>query len=756
MSCEDIPSLLDLQNTKKHADDFGRLMGIGEGDSTNEVTGQVRPTYNAVMANLGYTRVGTFASGGTLLNGRQTLLWDVADGGDGQEYGWSGAFPLTGKVVPPGSNPLTTGGIAVGAWMSRFDPELRVQVREALRRSYAEAGYNLVDGSFEAGATVNTSMQVLLDDGTGVTYSWGGTLPKIVPANSTPASSGGIGAGAWTDQRNVLLRNSLPAVLYVANGVADSSGIAYASASAVSQRKVLAIMGVAHIESAITIAAKLVDTHTQMFTPTSSVTITSGYTRPEWFGGVSSEAVMAAINAIPASGGNLILLRKSYDSPFAGPFGAMYLSKPNVSILGEKIPRFADDHSQLIDGSGTIINGSFYVWANNARAENIGVDCGTVQRARLGLAKTQDGLIFAPPTHFTGETKEEGNIKNCVSLGVLANDFGHNILHEGYISGTMENLDGRCAIHNVVCKSSNVKARTIRARGAISDNLIFKSDDYGVNEDSSAEDVILTEFPGNTPTFGAIFQAATAGMSGNGLRAATIRSGATTGLRVESPAGFVNYGFIGSDITIDGSENGIYLYGNAAAVDHARLANVVVKNATVGLIEQGNAHSNAVDGVTFVNCKTHIYSESDIVVDNIVVRTNAPAASLVEYGAGSTANPTIGSVRQVGIINWDNIPAPSMLNGWAINAATGNPVFDVYSANNKINMKGILNVGSNSLAFVLDVRLRPTENIYVPLQSSPVNSSAFMVVTQDGNVYIETSGATSVSIQNVSYGKFGI
>lgn len=134
MSCEDIPSLLDLQKVKKHADDLGRLMGTGTGTSTNGVTGQARPTYNAVMANLGYTRVGTFASGATLLNSRQTLLWDIADGGDGQEYGWSGSFPLTGKVVPPGSTPLTTGGIAVGAWMSRFDPELRIQVYEFLRR----------------------------------------------------------------------------------------------------------------------------------------------------------------------------------------------------------------------------------------------------------------------------------------------------------------------------------------------------------------------------------------------------------------------------------------------------------------------------------------------------------------------------------------------------------------------------------------------------------------------------------------------
>lgn len=164
MSCEGIPSLLDLQKVKKHADDFGRLMGVGEGDSTNEVTGQVRPTYNKVMKGLGYTRVGTFATGGTLTNGRQTLLWDIADGGDGQEYGWSGAFLPSGKIVPPNSTPASTGGIAVGAWMSRFDPELRIQVREALRRSYAEAGYTLVPGSFELGGTVATAADVLLHE----------------------------------------------------------------------------------------------------------------------------------------------------------------------------------------------------------------------------------------------------------------------------------------------------------------------------------------------------------------------------------------------------------------------------------------------------------------------------------------------------------------------------------------------------------------------------------------------------------------
>ncbi len=140
--------------------------------------------FDAQILNIGFTRVGTFLSGATLTNPRQTLLWDIADGGDGQEYGWSGTFS---KIVPPGSTPNTTGGIAVGAWMSRFDPELRISVREALRRSYAEAGYNLVAGSFEAGGTLVNANDALLQERTGKALSG---PAGVVAAGTNPASGG--------------------------------------------------------------------------------------------------------------------------------------------------------------------------------------------------------------------------------------------------------------------------------------------------------------------------------------------------------------------------------------------------------------------------------------------------------------------------------------------------------------------------------------------------------------------------------------
>ena len=80
-------------------------------------------------------------------------------------------------------------------FVSRFD-------REALRRSYAEAGYNLVDGSFEQGGTVAAANDVLLHLATGLAFSWNGMLPYTVPAKSTPDAG-------WTLRGGELLRSQL-------------------------------------------------------------------------------------------------------------------------------------------------------------------------------------------------------------------------------------------------------------------------------------------------------------------------------------------------------------------------------------------------------------------------------------------------------------------------------------------------------------------------------------------------------------------
>lgn len=83
--------------------------------------------------------------------------------------------------------------------------------REAWRRSLADAGFNLVSGSFEEGATAQTAMDAVWHIAGARCYSWGGALPKTVPEKSTPQNSGGISASAWVDTYATTIRSQLGA-----------------------------------------------------------------------------------------------------------------------------------------------------------------------------------------------------------------------------------------------------------------------------------------------------------------------------------------------------------------------------------------------------------------------------------------------------------------------------------------------------------------------------------------------------------------
>ena len=82
------------------------------------------------------------------------------------------------------------------------------------KRLLAEAAYNLVSGSFETGGMLTDSSDALWDRVNNQCYVWAGTLPKTVPANSTPASSGGISNTGWVSVAN----NTLKALIAAATG----------------------------------------------------------------------------------------------------------------------------------------------------------------------------------------------------------------------------------------------------------------------------------------------------------------------------------------------------------------------------------------------------------------------------------------------------------------------------------------------------------------------------------------------------------
>ncbi|EAC1582019.1 phage tail protein [Escherichia coli] len=83
------------------------------------------------------------------------------------------------------------------------------------QQAMAAYGYVILTGkTFTTGATLNNPNEVLLNTADGEYYKWTGSFAsggKVVPANSTPAGTGGIGPGAWIGVGDASLRAALAA-----------------------------------------------------------------------------------------------------------------------------------------------------------------------------------------------------------------------------------------------------------------------------------------------------------------------------------------------------------------------------------------------------------------------------------------------------------------------------------------------------------------------------------------------------------------
>jgi len=141
-----------------------------------------QPTFDAALA----TAIGGYPKGAMVLGNDGTSVYK--------------------NIVDSNSSNPNSGG---SGW-ARED----LILREALRRSYAEAGYKLVAGSFEAGGTLVNTNDVLLQERTGKAFSG----PAGTVAAGTNPSSGG-----FVDRSLALLRQQLGMV--VGGGVVSLVGV---------------------------------------------------------------------------------------------------------------------------------------------------------------------------------------------------------------------------------------------------------------------------------------------------------------------------------------------------------------------------------------------------------------------------------------------------------------------------------------------------------------------------------------------------
>lgn len=107
------------------------------------------------------------------------------------------------------------GGVAGGVPIDYASNQVTGQIQKTMPAILRDIGFQPAGFDFTTGGTLtNTDRDAavlwpLSSRGDGSWYYWEGTLPKVIPAASTPASTGGVVAGAWRPVGDIALRGQL-------------------------------------------------------------------------------------------------------------------------------------------------------------------------------------------------------------------------------------------------------------------------------------------------------------------------------------------------------------------------------------------------------------------------------------------------------------------------------------------------------------------------------------------------------------------
>ena len=107
------------------------------------------------------------------------------------------------------------GGVSTGANIDYATNQVTGQLQKTMPAILRDIGFEPASFDFTTGGTLTSSdrnkavLWPMADGGDGDWYYWEGALPKVIPAASSPASTGGVAEGAWRPVGDITLREQL-------------------------------------------------------------------------------------------------------------------------------------------------------------------------------------------------------------------------------------------------------------------------------------------------------------------------------------------------------------------------------------------------------------------------------------------------------------------------------------------------------------------------------------------------------------------
>ncbi|ENQ1070514.1 hypothetical protein ACENXD_001942 [Enterobacter bugandensis] len=594
-------------------------------------------------------------------------------------------------------------------------------MRWLAQQAIAAYGYITLD-SFEDGNTLTLPNQVLRLEATGEYYRWDGPFPKDVPENSTPETSGGIGAGKWLSVGDAALRGEL-------NSTSGASLVRTSDGDTVEEK-------LSRLDGIVTV-------------------------------NISDYAdLKEAIAALPSSGGTVLVPQGNF---YAGEWDAAsnYMNKPNVHIKGVKKPSLNADASALVGGS--IIEGRFNVFADNFSVTDIGFDMGkSVCDARYpGLnpatdylrGGTWDAFAHGQPSQ-TSPLADRKNFYAVNVIGLMYNSqaVGHGILLEGINGGFVDNITGIYGVHGVVFKVQNMKAGTVEGHMTSVDGVIFKSDTYAMGGDIQVGSISTYRYAPNctphttpaTSTAGVYLNPETANFSGPiQIGRISVRD-AQYGVL----GGNANSGKVGADVSISelnvdgvsGNTDNAFFCANFGTFPRMHIGSINatnVKNFIYAKYNDASSSGNA--QLTIGSAKLTICESTAIVAAGYMklsIGTLEVFGALTAYYIENTARVDVGKETLTGIATKWGLNPPIVGTGWS-NFGSGNSSLEIFYNGYRVNLKGLIGAsGAGGLIITLPAYLRPKESMrFIAYKNTGTRTFCLIGVSSDGLVTIDDGTA---------------
>ena len=532
---------------------------------------------------------------------------------DAYKYVWDGE---KWKTIGIGYNP-------VNDLRDELEPRIsnnESKVFEALRRSYAEAGYNLVDGSFEAGGTVATATDVLLYEADGKAYAYTGTLPHTVVAGSSPSAEPGM----WTDKSKSIYGIITTAQL--------AAGVVGAGAVVTLSDRGMAIFNVVNggVANGVDILSAgggntaVLNRDQKIYAEHLGVVA----------GSFSAENKAAVVNAIKYSSVNKTPVH--FKNARYPAWNDYTIDVPGAEVVGAGMPNYKSDLSGLVDGTGTIFDGRLMFRGDDITLIGFGADAGTSSITAL----VQDAIVVFGNEGSTIEASVINHrYKDLIGVVATPDSAFHGILLQGINHLEFDNLVSVNGLFGTVIKCQNVIGGRVVGINQGEASCYIKGDigpiaggTYGVVENVSIDEVIYTGSGTNNEVSACKIHGSTATVSNVNVGTVTSTEGGVA-LHVRGGDGLTQV--VGVNIcSINGRLNHQELIVDAVNPDSiygVNIGQITTYNPRRGVIAEArtvhslNVHVGSIVGT---NTGTKEIADLDVVlrggfnVDNISVSSN--------------------------------------------------------------------------------------------------------------------------------------